>query len=102
MELAGESFLSSIGVILYVYAHARIKKNESPHSGSCRVHSMAIERSEEREGQPPPCSVGHSLTFQCFHFCIIPFSFLCFLLATYRSISVSPQAGFGFTMASWD
>ena len=73
-----------------VYAHAR-NKNESPQWGSCRVYSIGNrvlcvcrgERGRDREsgceGQALPCTVGHSLTFHCFHFSITPFfPFPCF------------------------
>lgn len=54
------------------------------------------------EGQVPPCTVGHSLTFHCFHFSITLLSFPCFLPAISGCISISSQVGFRFTMASWD
>lgn len=75
-----------IGEIFWcVYAHAR-NKHESPQWGSCRIYSIGnrvmcvCEREEERErdresgceGQVLPCTVGHSLTFHCFHFSLSP------------------------------
>lgn len=65
------------------------------------VSDCVCETENGCEGQAPPCADGHSLTFHCFHFSITPFSFLCFPSCS-GSISLSSQAGFGYTMASWD
>lgn len=79
-DVAAEESLSSQSSdirCMHVYAHAWIK-NESPHWGSCRVilnwRLRAKGETEDGfEGQTPPCTVGHSLTFHCFHVSVIPF-----------------------------
>lgn len=40
-----------------------------------RVCRRDRERQKKRinEGQTPPCTAGHSLTFHCFHFSVTPF-----------------------------
>lgn len=61
--------------------------NESPLWGSCRLYSIGNwvcvcvyvceckggrDRGNGCEGQVSPCTVGHSLTFHCFHFSAPP------------------------------
>lgn len=37
------------------------------------IESEGRDREDRFEGQTPPCTVGHSLTFHCFHVSVIPF-----------------------------
>lgn len=85
--------------------HMHGSENESPHYGQLQGmfswQEGETEKADVRDKRPP-CTVGHSLTFLCFHFSITPFFFLSPPPLPSCSISISSQAGFGLTMASWD